>query len=1091
MSDKREIEYLSLNQQACSNCGFANPVGFRFCGGCGVSLESSAPAPVPAPLAAQRPEPERRQLTVLFCDLVGSTQLATRLDPEELRDVIRSYQAACTAVIRRFDGTVSRYMGDGILALFGYPRAHEDDAERAVRSGLGIVDAMATRLAPSGTGAAQPIAVRVGIATGLVVAGDLIGEGLAEEEAVVGETLNLAARLQGFASPNSVVIALGTRALIGERFDCVDLGAHALNGFAESVRAWRVLAPRLAENRFEAAQTVRLTSLVDREEHLRRLLRLWQEAQQRRGRAVFLSGEAGIGKSRVVEALRERIAGTPHALLRYQCSPHYINTALHPVVQHIESAAGIGREDTSSVKLAKLSTWIGTGPESGDAIPLLGALLSVPADERFPLPPMSPQRQKERTFELLLAFIERLAAARPLLVVFEDVHWVDPTTQEFLAQLIARVRSVGTLVVLTFRSDFLPPWGDLPHVEHQELVRLAPEDAMTLVERVAGEQRMPMTVAEQVVARADGVPLFVEELTRAVIGTGLLSGQEDRHAPLPRLAIPSTLQDSLMARLDQLGTVKLIAQVASAVGREFSYEILEAVVPLSPERLRDGLHVLEQAGLVYAEPGVAAASYAFKHALVRDVAYESLLRSRRRELHVQIAEVLEKRFPQTARDAPELVAHHWTEAGITDRAVACWLAAGQRAGARSEYREAIGHLRRGLELIPRLSDGCEQRDCELALLLALGPALIMAEGAGTPEVGRVYARGLELCADIPESAQHFAANWGWWRASMDHRMGRESADKLLGLARHLGEPELLLQAHHCQWATLYMLGAHGECCRHIEAGLGLYDPNHHRAHSGLYGGHDARVCALGERALARWLLGHPQEALEHVHSALAWAEELSHVGSRAHALDYALVLHKFRRDAGAVYLRAGELVAYASEQKLRDHRAKGEFFRGWARASLEDPSGGLSEMLHGIASERDTGTPEDFALYYEMLAEIYARAGRLEEGLRAVGDAFAVAERCGIVFWNAELHRRRGELLLASGERGAADACFQDALSCARAQEARSLELRAAVSLARLYLEEGESPKASAILRPVYESFVEGFDTPDLVEARQLVEALR
>lgn len=546
-----------------------------------------------------------------------------------------------------------------------------------------------------------------------------------------------------------------------------------------------------------------------------------------------------------------------------------------------------------------------------------------------------------------------------------------------------------------------------------------------------------------------------------------------------------------MARLDQLGQAKLIAQIAGAIGREFSHELLEAVVPLPPERLREGLRVLEHSGLVYAEPRAPASGYAFKHALVQEAAYHSLLRSRRRELHLRIAEVLESRFPQTARDAPELVAHHWTEAGLAERAVAGWLAAGQRASERSEHREAIAHLRRGLDLIPRLSDASEQRTRELTLLLALGPALITAEGAGTSEVARVYERALELCTGMPASAAHFAAYWGWWRASMDHRMGRERADKLLALARDLGEPSLLLQAHHCQWATLYMLGAHAECCRHIEAGLGLYDPNHHRTHAALYGGHDARVCALGERALARWLLGHPQEALEHVQSALAWAEELSHVGSRAHAMDYALVLHKFRRDAGAVHLRAGELVAYASEQKLRDHRAKGEFFRGWARAMLENAAGGLSEMLHGIASERDAGTPEDFTLYYEMLAEIYARAGRLEEGLRAVSDAFAVAERCGNVFWNAELHRRRGELLLASGaQSGAAAACFQDALDCARAQQACSLELRAAVSLARLHRREGDARAASAILRPVYESFTQGFDTPDLAEARELLEAL-
>jgi predicted ATPase/class 3 adenylate cyclase len=1087
------VPSFSAKQAVCASCGFANPLEFRFCGGCGASLDRQAGRPASERVAPERPQPERRQLTVLFCDLVGSSTLASRLDPEELRDLIRSYQAACTSVIRRFDGTVSRYMGDGILALFGYPFAHEDDGERAVRSGLDIVSAMAALLGPHRAEGAERLAVRVGIATGLVVAGDLIGEGASEEEAIVGETPNLAARLQGVTSPNSVVIAASTRSLIGERFECVDLGTHTLRGFADPVRAWQVLAPRPATSRFEAAQPTRVAPLVDREDELNWLLRLWQEAQDRHGRAVLLAGEAGIGKSRLVEALREQIAGKPHAAVFCQCSPHYANTALHPLIEHIERAVGIGREDTPSAKFAKLSTWLGTGPENGETVALLGALLSIPTDTRLPSSAMSPQRQKERTFELLLRYMQGKAAAPPSPIVFEDVHWVDPTTKEFLTLFIERVREMRALVVLTFRPDvFSPPWADQPHVESRELKRLAPEHASRLAEQVAGE-RLPKTIIGQVVAKTDGVPLFIEELTRAVLGTGLPSEQHDQHAlrepPVP-LAIPSTLQDSLMARLDQLGPAKLIAQVAGAIGREFSYELLEAVAPLPAERLRQGLAVLERAGLVYADSRAAAASYVFKHALVQEVAYQSLLRSRRRELHLRIAETLETRFPQTARHAPELVAHHWTEAGNAERAVAGWLAAGQRASERSEYREAIAHLSRGLELIRSLSDADEQRSRELTLLLALGPPLIMAEGAGTPLVARVYARALELCAAIPESALHFAAHWGWWRASMDHRMGRERADKLLDLARALGDPALLLQAHHCQWATLYMLGAHNECCRHVEAGLELYDPNRHRSHAALYGGHDARVCALGELALARWLLGHPQEALEHVRSALAWAEELAHVGSRAHAMDYALVLHKFRRDAAAVTARARDLIAYAEEQKLRDHRAKGAFFLGWARALQEDPLGGLGEMLDGIASEEDAGTPEDFPLYYEMLAEIYARAGRNAEGLSAIANAFAYADRLGLLFWNAELHRRRGELLLASGAPVAdAAACFRDALASARTQGARSLELRAAVSLARLHRREGEAAVAATILRPVYEPFAH-LDTLDAMEARELLETL-
>ena len=1071
---------------ACASCGAANPLESRFCGNCGASLQSSAARAASGPNALERPQPERRQLTVLFCDLVGSTMLANRLDPEEMRDLIRAYQTACTSVIRRFDGTISRYMGDGILALFGYPRAHEDDAERAVRSGLDIINAIAPLAVPGGAGEPEPLAVRIGIATGLVVAGDLVGEGSAEEEAVVGETPNLAARLQALAMPNSVVIAVGTRALIGEHFDCADLGVHALKGFADPVRAWRVLAPRLVNSRFEAAQPVGVSPLVGRKEHLAWLLRLWQEATQHHGRVALLAGEAGIGKSRIVEALRERIHDAPHVMLRYQCSPHYVNTALYPVIQQTENASNIGREDTPAVKLAKLAAWLPAGLDSGDSVALLGALLSIPNDARFPAPAMSPQLQKDRTFGLLLDLMRRLATERPVLVVVEDLHWMDPTTHEFLGRLIALVGSMNVLIVLTFRPEFATDWRDLPNVEHRELERLTPEDALDLAVQVAGARHLPRLLIEQVVARTDGVPLFVEELTRALLGGGLTGA----NMSLPPYSIPFTLQDSLMSRLDQLGPAKLVAQVAGAIGREFSCEMLETIVPFSRERLLEDLRVLEQTGLVRERRGGAAPVYMFKHALVQEVAYQSMLYPRRRQLHARIAEVLESRFPQTARDAPELVAHHWTEAGVAERAIASWLAAGLRASERSEYREAIGHLRRGLTLIPRLGDAGEQRERELELLLALGPALITTEGGGAPEVGTLYARALELCEGSPESTAHFAAHWGWWRASMDLRTGRERADKMFALARTIGEPALLLQGHHCQWATLYMLGAHDECCRHIEDGLQLYDPARHHSFAALYGGHDARVCALGERALARWMLGRPREALKDVQSALDWAQELRHVGSRAHAMDYALVLHKFRRDAGAVAACAGELVAFASEQHLRDHSAKGAFFRGWARAMLEDLAGGLGEMLDGMAAFEGVGTPEDVSVYYEMLAEAYSRAGRYDDGLRAVADAFAQTERCGILFWNAELHRRRGELLLAAGgQNDAAAACFRDALTCAREQGAHALELRAASSLARWHSKVGEAPVAAAILRPVYARLAD-VDTLDAVDARQLLETL-
>lgn len=1000
-------------------------------------------------MSLERQEPERRQLTVLFCDLVGSSLLASRLDPEELRELMLAYQSACTAVVRRFDGTVSRYVGDGILALFGYPRGHEDNAERAVRAGLGIISALAGVPVPAGAGG--PLAVRIGIATGLVVVGDLIGEGAAEKQAVVGETPNLAARLQGLAQPNSVVISTVTRGLIGEHFHCVDLGPHALHGFADPVRACRVIAPRAAVSRFEAAQPARFTALIDREEPLSRLRELWRDAEQGAGRVALLAGEAGIGKSRVVEALLENIVGTPYAALRYQCSPHYANTALYPVIDQAERSAGIGREDEPAVKYAKLSAWVGPGAEAGEAVPLLAALLSLPADERFPLPPMSPQRQKERTFELLLGFIQRLAAAWPVPIVFEDVHWLDPTTREFLTLLVERVRAMQALVILTFRpEEFSPPWRDRPHVALLELGKLEPGHASGLAQQVAGP-RLPKAVIEEVVAKADGVPLFIEELTRAVLGSSLASREQASTGPPAPLAIPSTLQDSLMARLDQMGPAKAVAQVASVIGREFSYGLLHAIVRLPPKRLRQELEALQHAGLVYAEARVSGPVFAFKHALLQEVAYQSLLRGRRRELHRSLAEALEHRFPQTARDTPELVAHHWTGAGEFERAVAGWLAAGRRASERSEYREAIGHLRTGLALVTRLADPEMRRERELALLLALGPALITTEGGGNPEVRSVYQRALDLCAGTPESPARFAAYWGWWRASMDLRAGRDWADKMLALGEALGEPALRVQAHHCQWATHYMLGAHGACCHHIDRGLELYDPSRDHPYAALYAGHDARVCALGERALARWLLGHPDEALEHVQAALAWASELQHVGSRAHAMDYALVLHRFRREPEQVAAQAEALMAFASEQQLHDHQAKAALFQGWALALQGNPQRGLSEMLEGMAAFQAVGTPEDVSLYYEMLAEAFGEAGRYADGLRAIEDAFAQTARCGILFWNAELHRRRGELLRASAApSAAAAACFREALDCARAQGAVPLVQRAALCLARL-----------------------------------------
>lgn len=1089
MTEPGEIQTLSPCAPpclSCPSCRFANPVGFRFCGACGGRLVTRSDAQIPV----RRPAAERRQLTVLFCDLVDSTRLANTLELEELRDVIRSYQAASAECVRRYGGTISRYMGDGILVLFGYPHAHEDDAERAVRAGLAMVDAVA-RLPPP-VAVAESLAVRVGIASGVVVAGDLIGTGSAEEEAVLGETVNLAGRLHAAALPGTVVVASRTRALLGGRFLCDDLGVRRLKGFGEPVPVWRVVRPRSIASHFTAVGDGRHAPLVGREDDLAWLLGLWNSAADHRGRVATLAGEAGIGKSRVAEALRECL-GAACLPLRLQCSPHYLNRALHPVIAHIELAAGIDLEDPAATKLDKLQTWLHPETDEPEDVALLAALLSIPPDAAPPLRVMTAQRQKTDTFDLLIRIWRTQATHRPLLILVEDLHWADPTTLEFLSALVLHIDELAALAICTYRHDFVAPWR-APQVEGRELRRLPREAALHLVENVAGVGRMPRAVLEQVVLRADGIPLFIEELTRAVLGSGVLDegrpGVVTAQGPVPDVAIPSTLQGSLMARLDQLGPAKSVAQLASAIGREFSYALLSAIAPLPAEGLRAELAALEDSGLVHSRGSAPGEVFAFKHALVQEVAYQTLLRGRRHDLHTLIARTLQERFPQQTRDAPELLAHHWTQAGDIERAVAGWLAAGERASERSEYNEAVGHLRKGIDLAARLADPVQRRERELALLLALGPVLMTATGAGTPEVGRLYTRALDLCTEVPTSGLHFAARWGRWRAAMDHRAGLEHADDLLSLAQELEDPALLVQAHHCQWATLYMLGAHEECYRHADEGIRLYDPERDRLHALLYGGHDPKVCALGERALSSLLLGRLDESVSSIRLALEWAESLAHVGSRVHALDYALAVHRLRRCPADVTRRAEEMVVLATEQRLSEYRAKGMLYRGWAQALLGDVHGGLEEMRVALAWEEEAGTPEDFPLYYEMFAEVCERAGRFDEGLDAVGKGFAQADRGRIIYWNAELHRRRGELLLAAGaDRGTVANCFEHALTDARTHGALFLELRAATSLARLRGTEGPAGAPVAYLQAAYAGFSRGLDAPDLRDARALLAA--
>src|SRR6266481_5819095 len=715
--------------------------------------------PLPAPAPAQA---ERRQLTVMFCDLVGSTALSTGMDPEDLRDVIASFQNRCSASIQRYDGFVAKYMGDGILVYFGYPRAHEDEAERSVRAGLDIVEAMGELNAAVPRSPGVELAVRIGIATGPVIVGDQIGEGTASETAVVGETPNLAARLQALAQPNQIVISAATRAMLGDHFDLDDLGAYELKGFAEPVPAWRVLSARDVESRFAATRAGSSAPLVGRQEGMGLLWRACEGSCHGRGQVVLIQGEAGLGKSRLVEGLREA-TGKDHIWVAVRCSPFHTASAFHPIIEHLKRVFGWQPEDAAPQHLAKLEAGLAgfkTLPRS-ESVRLFADLMSVPAPEdRYPRLSMTAQQQRDATLDAIVAWLIETAERAPVLMAWEDLHWADPTTLETLGMLIEQVPTAAMLVVATYRPELTPPWPQRSHMTPITLNRLERPEVETMVGHLSGGRPLPGEVVDHIVAKADGVPLYVEELTKAILGSGVLEARGDIYVltgALAQLHIPETLQDSLMARLDRTPRLREVAQLGSVLGREFAYDMISALAGIEEQMLQSGLGQLVVDELLYQRGRPPRSRYLFKHALIQDAAYQSLLKRTRQQYHQQVARLLEDRFPEVASTQPELVAHHYTEANCPAPAIAYWHKAGAAAASQSANLEAIDQFRRGLALVEAVSDPRERAERELDLQMALGPALFATKVRSHPDVGRAYARAWELCRQLDDHPREFTA----------------------------------------------------------------------------------------------------------------------------------------------------------------------------------------------------------------------------------------------------------------------------------------------------------------------------------------------
>jgi class 3 adenylate cyclase/tetratricopeptide (TPR) repeat protein len=1055
----------------------------------------AADAVAASPAALVRDEAERRQLSVMFCDLVGSSALSLRLDPEDMREVMHTYHRLLARVIGEHQGMVARYMGDGVLAYFGYPHAHEDDSVLAAHAGLAIVDAV---------GELKPLPdiprlqVRVGIATGTVVVGDLIGEGAAREQAVVGETPNLAARLQTVAEPGAVVVCDTTHRLTGGHFEYRDLGGIALKGWNEPVHAWQVVASRDVESRFEAAHTARLAPLVGREEEVELLLRRWRQARHGEGRVVLITGEPGIGKSRIALALEEAIHAEPHVRLRYFCSPHHANSALYPFIAQLERAAGFQRNDTPAQRLEKLETLVAPSrPFCEHVVPLLASLLSLPASDRYPLPPMPPQKRKQMTLEALLAQLERLAGRLPVLMSFEDAHWADPTSLELLGMTIERLARLPVLLVVTARPEFSTPWPAHAHLTTLPLTRLSRRENLALIERVAGGKRLPEEVLDQILARTDGVPLFVEELTKTVLETGLVREEADEYVldrPLPALAIPTTLHASLMARLDRLAPVREVAQIGAVVGREFFYELLGAVAGLPKDRLDEALQELVRAELVFRRGDIPEAVFTFKHALVRDAAYAGLLKSRRQQLHEAIGNLFEERFPDMVAAQPETLAHHLAEAGLHERAAAYWLQAGRDAAARSANLEAIAHLQRGIEGVQELPAGAARDRLELDLQFALAPCLIATQGAASARSLAAFTRARELCERLGEPAEYQQVMF--WLATASVVRGElpqalEADLIVLRRAEERGDRPALLNAIRGQAMILLFLGRVVEAREVVERAVEVFDASDEAARvAARAAGQDCRVASLALMSWASWLLGDVDAAVKQSRAALQRADATDHAHTRAYASYYAAVLHALRGEPAIADRHAERCLALSEEHGFRHWRGLARSLRGICATALDPAAGSLEEVRAAVDEYHGAGYQLGITVLYVLLAPALVARGDREQAREVIERGLAIVQVNSETIFAAELHRLQARVELAeagSDASAAAQACLERALEIARDQRTRSLELRAATDLAALWIEQDRREHALELLRPLVESFAEGAGTPDHERANALL----
>lgn len=1067
--------------RVCARCGTAASPGAKFCSECGAWLDkagavarasSDRPAAPDAGTAA-----ERRQVTVAFCDLVGSTTLATEIDPEDYRAILTQFHHSVAGAMSEFDGHVARFLGDGELVFFGFPEAHEDDAERAIYAALTTIE----RVGALQVFGNRRLQVRIGIATGLVIIGNLHGEIAFNALDVAGETPNLAARLQSIAVPDSIVVAADTRKQVGDLFEWVDLGWIRLKGLRDEIHAWEVAGSKAVASRYDAHHDAGLAPMLGRDDLRDELLGRWREACGGTGRVALVSGEGGVGKSRMAAAILE--ATTERHVLRYFCSPHRQGSPLHPYAQQIEWATGFTREDSSETKLDKVDAAL-AGASAQDKA-LLAEIVNVTAGNRFPVRQFTPQTKRRLTLQALLASLERLAREKPTLVVFEDAQWIDETSRELLALTVARVAQLPVLLLVLARPEFTPAWISLPHVSHITLAPLAPAIGATLVHIVAKNTSLSPRIISDIVSRADGIPLYIEELTKAVI-----EDQDPRRVAegnsLKELALPLSLQASLLSRLDRLGGAREVAEIAAAIGRDFTSELLALVVDRADD-IQRSLDALVTSRLIVRE-ATQPSRYSFKHALIRDAAYGIMVRERRRAVHSRITQALESHFPEVAGGHPEILAWHCTEGELIPKAAEYWLKAGHNALRRSAMHEALIHLRRGIAVLPQSETAPWRVQRELDLTIALGKAQIATQGYAIASTGETFAKARALCAQLGNPPQLLAVLHGLWTHALlraEFPSAQQQAGQLLERGRETGDRMWLLMGNRFSGVTRHPRGEFHEASRLLEEGLELYDPAQQATYWALTVD-DPRVIMLTYLSWSQMCLGRIANARKCSERAVAEARQMAHAYTLAHALNGAAFVALTIVSPQAALQRLDELRALLVDNGIAYYEAVETIFRGWCLAAMGQFAPAIALLDGGMEAYRATGSRLYLSGFLRMSAEAHGWSGRAAEAAELIREAVAVMEATDQRWDEAEIHRVRGGLLRAAGDQVGARRAFDQALAVARRQRAGLWELRATCDLADLLIAQGAPDEAHAMLEPVLAKFEADPDLPDLARARAL-----